>query len=120
MPWAGGGKWHIHFAIIQQHAIHGLNGTVGSLLCLKVHKAIAFGATLITHNLQWQNRFREVTFTLHFYCALIKHAKLYYNLDRNTETKYSVIISYDTFGWNHHFGNITLQDRIFPNAEKVS
>ena len=31
-----------HFAIIQQHPIHGLDGAICSLLRLKVNKAVAF------------------------------------------------------------------------------
>lgn len=43
---------NLHFAIIQQHAIHFFNGSLRRLLSLKVHKAIAFRAILITNHLK--------------------------------------------------------------------
>lgn len=43
---------HSHFSVIQQHPVHGVDGPVRSLLSLKVDKAVAFGAPLVTHNLQ--------------------------------------------------------------------
>lgn len=48
---------NLHFLAIQQHAIDLLNGTAGSFLCLKVHKAIAFGrAVFISDNLEETNQ----------------------------------------------------------------
>lgn len=43
---------HSHFAVVQQHAVHLLDGPVCSILCLKVHKCIALGAILVAHHLQ--------------------------------------------------------------------
>lgn len=42
---------HLHFPVIEQHAIHFLNGSFSRLLSLKVHKAVAFRAILVTNHL---------------------------------------------------------------------
>lgn len=42
---------HSHFAVVQQHPVHLLDGSFCSLLCLEVHEPIALGAVLITHHL---------------------------------------------------------------------
>lgn len=42
---------HSHFAVIEEHAVHLLNGLVGSLLGLEVDKGITLRAVLITHHL---------------------------------------------------------------------
>lgn len=46
---------HSHLAVVQQHAVHLFDGTVGSVLRLKVHECVAFGSVLITHHLQKEN-----------------------------------------------------------------
>lgn len=42
---------HSHFAVIEEHAIHLLDGLVGSLLGLEVDKGITLRAVLITDHL---------------------------------------------------------------------
>lgn len=42
---------HSHFAVIEEHAIHLLDGLVGGLLGLEVDKSIALRAVLITDHL---------------------------------------------------------------------
>lgn len=46
---------HLHFAVIEQHAVHFLNGSFSSLMGLKVHKAVPFRAILVTNHLQEEN-----------------------------------------------------------------
>lgn len=41
-----------HFSVIEQHAIHFLNGSFSCLLSLKMHKAVAFRAILVTNHLR--------------------------------------------------------------------
>lgn len=43
---------HSHLAVIQKHAVHLLNGTISSILGLKVDKSVALGAIFITHHLE--------------------------------------------------------------------
>ena len=43
---------HSHLAVIQKHAVHLLNGTISSILGLKVDKGVALGAIFITHHLE--------------------------------------------------------------------
>lgn len=43
---------HLHFSVIEQHAIHFFNGSFSSLLSLKMHKAVAFRAILVTNHLR--------------------------------------------------------------------
>lgn len=43
--------FHLHFPVIEKHAIHFLYGSFSCLLSLKMHKAVAFGAIFITHHL---------------------------------------------------------------------
>ena len=45
------GLGHSHFAVIEEHAVHLLDGLVGSLLGLEVDKGITLRAVLITHHL---------------------------------------------------------------------
>lgn len=49
---------HSHFAVIEEHAIHLLDGLVGSLLGLEVDKGITLRAVLITNHLSEK---RQVT-----------------------------------------------------------
>lgn len=85
-----------HFSVIKQHPIHGFNGSVCCLLGLKVNKAIAFGSSLITDNLQ------------------------------NKTQLWRLSTSYNSKVWTIHRANrdcvlwLTLQDKILPKAEKVS
>lgn len=49
---------HSHLAVIQQHAVHLLDGPISGVLGFKVDKSVAFGAIFITHHLQediWVN-----------------------------------------------------------------
>lgn len=43
---------HSHLAVIQQHAVHFLDGAVGGILGLKVDKGVALGAIFVTHHLE--------------------------------------------------------------------
>lgn len=43
---------HSHLAVIEKHAVHFLDGTVGSILSLKVDKSVALGSIFITHHLE--------------------------------------------------------------------
>lgn len=43
---------HSHLAVIQQHAVHFLDGAVGGVLGLKVDKGVALGAIFVTHHLE--------------------------------------------------------------------
>lgn len=54
--WDAGKLWsHLHFSVIEQHAIHLLNGPLSSLVGLKVDKAVPLWAILITNNLgKWK------------------------------------------------------------------
>lgn len=45
---------NLHFAVVKQHAVHFLNGSLGRLLGLKVHKAVALGSILIANHLEGQ------------------------------------------------------------------
>lgn len=45
---------HSHLAVIQQHAVHFLDGAVGGILSLKVDEGVALGAVFITHHLEWK------------------------------------------------------------------
>lgn len=45
------GLGHSHFAVIEEHAVHLLDGLVGSFLGLEVDKGITLRAVLITHHL---------------------------------------------------------------------
>lgn len=42
---------HSHFAVIQQHPVHGADGLLRSLMGLKMDKAKASGAVIVTHHL---------------------------------------------------------------------
>ena len=46
---------HKHFAVIEEHAVHLLDGLVGGLLGLEVDKGITLRAVLITHHFAGQN-----------------------------------------------------------------
>ena len=48
---------HSHLAVVQKHAVHLLDGTIGGILCLKVHKRVSFGSIFITHHLskKWKD-----------------------------------------------------------------
>lgn len=46
---------HSHLAVVQQHAVHLLNGTVGSVLSFKMHEGIALRPVLIAHHLFIRN-----------------------------------------------------------------
>lgn len=46
---------HSHLAVVQQHAVHLLNGTVGSVLSFKMHKGVALRPVLIAHHLFIRN-----------------------------------------------------------------
>lgn len=43
---------HSHLAVIQQHAVHLLDGSIGGVLSLEVDEGVALGAVLITHHLE--------------------------------------------------------------------
>lgn len=43
---------HLHFSVIEQHAIHFLNGSLGRFLSLKMHKPVAFRTILVTNHLR--------------------------------------------------------------------
>lgn len=43
---------HSHLAVIQQHAVHLLDGSIGGVLSLEVDEGVALGAILITHHLE--------------------------------------------------------------------
>lgn len=47
---------HSHLAVIQQHAVHLLDGAVGGVLSLKVDEGVALGAVFIAHHLQRKGR----------------------------------------------------------------
>lgn len=55
--------WHSHFAVVEQHAVHLLDGSICSILGLKVHKCVALRAILITHHLDmWrETRLRSLS-----------------------------------------------------------
>lgn len=42
---------HSHFAVIEEHAVHLLDGLVCSLLGLEVNESITLRAVLVTHHL---------------------------------------------------------------------
>lgn len=43
---------HSHLAVIEKHSVHFLDGTVSSILSLKVDKSVALGSIFITHHLE--------------------------------------------------------------------
>lgn len=43
---------HSHLAVIEKHSVHFLDGTVSSILSLKVDKSVTLGSIFITHHLE--------------------------------------------------------------------
>jgi len=64
--------WHSHFAVVQQHAVHLLDGSICSILGLKVHKCVALRAILITHHLDTWKENKMSVLWMHF---LLCHAQ---------------------------------------------
>lgn len=81
---------HSHLAVIEKHAIHFLDGTVGSILSLKVDKSVALGSIFITHHLERRDTWESID-------------------PRITCTYQQIAV-----------GALTLQERMLPKAEKVS
>lgn len=42
----------LHFSVIEQHPVHGFDGSIRCLFSLKVNKAVAFGSSFVTNHLQ--------------------------------------------------------------------
>lgn len=55
----GSFRIYSHFPIIEQHPVHGVDGSVCSLVGLKVNESVAFGPFLVTNNLQRQNILKQ-------------------------------------------------------------
>ncbi len=72
---------HLHFSVIEQHAIHFLNGSFGCLLSLKMHKAVAFRAILVTNHLRER-----------------RHVLLF--SQTHTHTHKHAVTVYSTWPWN--------------------
>lgn len=49
---------HSHLAVIQQHAVHLLDGSIGRVLSLKVDEGVALGAVFIAHHLEQRRTWR--------------------------------------------------------------
>lgn len=47
---------HLHLPVVEQHPIHGLDGSSRCLVSLKVNKAIATRSIFITNHLQTQGK----------------------------------------------------------------
>lgn len=52
---------HSHLAVIQQHAVHFLDGAVGGVLSLKVDKGVALGSVFIAHHLEQRRTWADFT-----------------------------------------------------------
>lgn len=71
---------HLHFSVIEQHAIHFLNGSLGCLLSLKMHKAVAFRTILVTNHLRERRHMLPLGHTRHVQYTkleLLVHVSVY-------------------------------------------
>lgn len=50
---------HSHLAVVQQHAVHLLDGTVRCVLSFKMHKGVAFRSVLVAHHLLNRHGMRQ-------------------------------------------------------------
>lgn len=86
----------LHFSVIEQHPVHGFDGSIRCLFSLKVNKPVALGSSFVTNDLRKAGLCRLEPVSSHGH------------QQRPIKKPFSLKISF------------TLQDRMFPNAEKVS
>lgn len=60
---------HSHLAVIQQHAVHLLDGSIGRVLSLKVDEGVALGAVLVAHHLEQRRSRRSLARSLSAYTS---------------------------------------------------